>query len=226
MLPQPRLIGYARVSTTHQNLDVQLEALKKAGCTEIYEEKDSGANDDRPVFFHITQIVLKPGDTLIVYKFDRMSRSLDHLSATVKSLKSRGIFFRSINESFDTSSPMGEFMVNILGSIAQLERDMIHERCNAGIKAALARGVKFGRKVKITQESLDELMFRVRENKEPISKLAPAYGVSRKYVYDQLKKHRPTYGDPITEQVAESTPIREVEPEVSWIKKGNSHYGS
>ena len=135
-----RKIGYARVSTAEQNLDLQISALKQAGCTRIYSDKGiSGCQADRPAFNKALQAV-KAGDTLLIWRLDRMSRSLKHLIEINQTLGARGAYFESLTEKIDTSTPMGEFVFHILGAVAQLEREIIRERTLAGLAVAAENG--------------------------------------------------------------------------------------
>ena len=137
------LVGYARVSTSEQDTRLQLDALRVAGVQEIYAEKTSGVGA-RPEL-HRALDALKPGYTLVVYKLDRLARSLKDLLQLLDRLKRAGCTVKSLTEPIDTSSAMGEFVLQILGAVAQLERAIIRERCEAGRVAARARGVQFGR---------------------------------------------------------------------------------
>ena len=133
-------IGYARVSTQDQNLDSQLDALKEAGCEEIYCDKISGAKKDRPEFNQMLER-LRKGDTVIVYKLDRLGRSLKHLIETIAEFDKRSVSFKSIQDlMFDTTTSQGRLIFNIFASLSEFERDMIRERTNAGLKSARARG--------------------------------------------------------------------------------------
>ena len=136
-------IGYARVSTREQNLDLQIEELRKAGCEKIFSEKKSGMRE-RPELEAALEY-LRPEDTFVVYKFDRIGRSLTDLLTRVSSLHERGIKIISINDNIDTSSTSGKLMMHIFASLAEFERDLIVERTTAGRKAAMAKGKKMGR---------------------------------------------------------------------------------
>jgi len=136
-------IGYARVSTKDQNLDLQIEELKKAGCKKIFSEKKSGKRE-RPEL-EAALDYLRPEDTFVVYKFDRIGRSLKDLLSRVSSLHERGIKIISIKDNIDTSSTSGKLMMHIFASLAEFERDLIVERTTAGRKAAMAKGKKMGR---------------------------------------------------------------------------------
>ena len=133
------LIGYACVSTADQKLSLQLDALNTAGCDRIFDDHASGAKADRP---GLTEALayLRPGDTLVVWKLDRLGRSMSHLIEKVGELAARGIGFRSLTENIDTTTSGGMLVFNIFGSLAQFERDLIRERTHAGLKAARERG--------------------------------------------------------------------------------------
>lgn len=137
-------IGYARVSTRDQNLDMQLAALHGAGCEQIYQEKVSGIKE-RPELERCLQS-LRSGDMLVVYKLDRLGRSLKNLVEIIDDLTRRGVVITSIKDNIDASTATGRMMINLFATLAEFERDMIAERCQAGRKAAKERGVKFGRK--------------------------------------------------------------------------------
>ena len=149
------LIGYARVSTDDQRLDLQIDALTKAGIerTRIYEEQASGVKTRRPVFAECLRS-LRQGDTLVVWRLDRAGRSLIHLIEVMADLEKRGVKFRSLNEAIDTATSTGRLVFNVLGAIAQFERDLISERTKAGLKAARLRGHRGGRKPKVTPQML------------------------------------------------------------------------
>ena len=137
------LVGYARVSTLDQSPELQLDALRKAGCKKVFVETISSAKDVRPQLAAALEY-LRPGDTLVVWKLDRLARSMKQLIETVDKLKAEGIGFRSLTEAIDTTSAAGELFFHIFGALAQFERSIIRERTNAGIRAALARGRQGG----------------------------------------------------------------------------------
>lgn len=139
------LIGYVRVSTQEQETRLQIDALERAGVDRIFEERASGARADRPVLKQCLA-ALQKGDVLLVWRIDRVARSLKHLLSILEHLESVGAEIRSLTEPLDTSSPLGVFMLQSLGAIAQLERSMIRERSIAGLVAAHERGVKLGRR--------------------------------------------------------------------------------
>jgi len=139
------LIGYARVSTTDQNLTLQKDALLKAGCERIYEDELSGTKENRPGLLKALE-QLREGDTLIVWKLDRLGRSVKSLIELVSELHSKNIHFKSVTDSIDTSTPSGRFFFNVMASLAQMERELIVERTKAGLVAAKKLGRVGGRK--------------------------------------------------------------------------------
>lgn len=145
------LVGYVRVSTNDQNTALQRNALDSAGCELIFEDKISGRTSDRPGLKQVLRILSK-GDTLIVWKLDRLGRSMRHLVVLVEELRERGINFRSLTDSIDTSNPMGRFFFHVMGALAEMERELIVERTRAGLAAARAVGRIGGRKPKLTDE--------------------------------------------------------------------------
>lgn len=147
------LIGYARVSTTEQNLALQRNALAKAGCEKIHEDQASGVKAERPGLAEALGHVRR-GDTLVVWKLDRLGRSMAHLIETVRKLETKGVGFRSLTEGVDTTTPGGRLVFHIFGALAQFERDLIRERTTAGLRAAEARGRKGGRRPVVTLDKL------------------------------------------------------------------------
>jgi DNA invertase Pin-like site-specific DNA recombinase len=139
------LIGYARVSTTDQNLTLQKDALLKAGCERIYEDELSGTKENRPGLLKALE-QLREGDTLIVWKLDRLGRSVKSLIELVSELHSKNIHFKSVTDSIDTSTPSGRFFFHVMASLAQMERELIVERTKAGLVAAKKLGRVGGRK--------------------------------------------------------------------------------
>ncbi len=147
------LIGYARVSTPDQKLSLQHDALERAGCERVFDDQASGARTDRPGLAEALTY-LRAGDTLVVWKLDRLGRSMSHLIEKIGELASRGIGFRSLTENIDTTTPGGMLVFNIFGSLAQFERDLIRERTQAGLRAARERGSKGGRRPVVTPDKL------------------------------------------------------------------------
>ena len=151
-------IGYERVSTVDQNLGLQRDALEKDGCEKIFTDKASGTRTDRPGLAEALKYT-RPhqGDTLVVWKLDRLGRSLPHLIETIASLEQLGIGFRSITENLDTTTPGGRLLFHIMGALAQFERDLIRERTNAGLASAIGNGVILGRKPKLDAKGKSQL---------------------------------------------------------------------
>jgi DNA invertase Pin-like site-specific DNA recombinase len=147
-------IGYARVSSLDQNLNLQRDALANAGCVVVFDDQISGAKTDRPGL-NDALAYLRTGDVLVVWKLDRLGRSMSHLVETVNELEARGVGFKSLTEQIDTTTPSGRLIFHIFESLGQFERDLIRERTNAGLKAAVARGRKGGRKPVMTGEKLE-----------------------------------------------------------------------
>ena len=153
------LIGYARVSTAEQDTALQTDALRKAGCERIFEDMLSGVKTERPGLASALEF-LRDGDVLAVWRLDRLGRSLAHLIEVIAALEARGVGFRSLTESIDTTTSGGRLIFHVFGALGQFERDLIRERTKAGLAAATARGRKGGRKPVITADKLQ----RAREH--------------------------------------------------------------
>lgn len=179
-------IGYARVSTDDQNPDLQLDALRLAGCERIYTDKgQSGGKRSRPQLDKCLAD-LKPGDVLTVWKFDRLGRSLQHLVSVLEDLQGRGVGFLSLTEAIDTSSAAGRLLGHIIGALAEFERALIAERTRAGIKAAKRRGVKLGRKPSLSPEQIAHARKLIEAGESP-GTVARLLGVARSTLYKSLK---------------------------------------
>ena len=145
-------IGYARVSTKDQTVTPQVDALKKAGCSKVYTEVMSGARSDRPILARLLEN-LRPGDILVIWKLDRLGRSLQHLVDLVNDLIARKVGLKSLNDPIDTTTSHGRLTFNLFASLAEFERDVIRERTQAGLSAARARGRQGGRPRGITAQA-------------------------------------------------------------------------
>lgn len=180
-------IGYARVSTSDQTLDLQKDALTKAGCEEIFSDVASGAKTDRAELEKaITH--MRRGDTLVVWKLDRLGRSLRHLIDTVTRIKEKGCSFISITEGISTVTAGGELVFHIFGALAQFERELIKERTNAGLQAARARG-KLGGRPKNTDFSKIFIAQQLhKDNKNSIDSICKTLKISRPTLYRYLKQ--------------------------------------
>lgn len=147
------LIGYARVSTGDQNLNLQVDALKAAGCEKVVPDKLSGAKDERSGLNQLLEL-LRAGDTLVVWRLDRLGRSLSHLISVTTELESRGVGFRSLQEGIDTTTSGGKLVFHIFGALAEFERSLTQERTQAGLKAARSRGRNGGRPQALSKHHL------------------------------------------------------------------------
>ena len=147
------LVGYARVSTQDQNLDLQIDALTKAGCEKMFDDKISGTRAVRPGLDKALEI-LREGDTLVVWKLDRLGRSVKHLVDLVGELHQRGVNFKSLTDSIDTGTASGRFFFHVMASLAEMERELTVERTKAGLAVANALGRKGGRKRVMTDSKL------------------------------------------------------------------------
>src|SRR5215212_8974841 len=183
------LIGYARVSTTEQNLDLQLDALRNAGCsdTHIFTDKITGTKEERP---GLTEALshLRPGDTFVVWRLDRLARSLTNLIETVNHLAAQHIAFRSITESIDTSSATGQFVFHIFGALSEFERNLIKERTIAGLTAARARGKSGGRPKRSLKSSKVTLANKLYADKaNTIDDICRIFNISRATLYRYIQ---------------------------------------
>jgi DNA invertase Pin-like site-specific DNA recombinase len=182
-------IGYARVSTTDQNLEIQLNALTQDGCERIYQEKISGAKRERPELQRMLDH-LRPNDIVVVWKLDRIARSSRNFWEIMDTIGTSQALFRSLSEPWaDTTSPSGKMMMTVFAGIAEFERDLIRERTSAGRKAALARGVKFGRPKKLSMEKMVFAMQLIEEGKS-VFEVADAFGVNKNTIYRLIEKWR------------------------------------
>jgi len=176
------LVGYARVSTNDQNLDLQKDALKSAGCERIFTDTASGAKAQRPGLTEALKLC-RAGDTLVVWKLDRLGRSLAHLVATVRDLVPLGVGFRSLKESIDTTTSGGKFVFHVFASLAEFERDIIKERTNAGLSAARARGRKGGRPKGVDERKKKAAIALKKEPERSIKDICDIVGISRNTYY-------------------------------------------
>lgn len=175
-------IGYARVSTADQNLDLQLTALREAGCSRIYQEKISGVKKERPELERMLD-QLRPEDVVIVWKLDRLARSTRQLLELVEKIGMAKASFSSISEPWaDTSSHAGKMIMTVFAGIAEFERDLIRERTSAGRRAAKQRGIRFGRPNKMNEEQ-KLLARRLLEENKSVSEIAKTFNVHKATIY-------------------------------------------
>jgi DNA invertase Pin-like site-specific DNA recombinase len=179
------LIGYTRVSTLDQTLALQQDALTQAGCSDIYTDTVSGSVTDRP---GLTQALshLRSGGTLVVWRLDRLGRSLPHLIETIRQLAVRGIGFRSLQEQLDTTTSGGKLVFHVFGVLAEFERDLIRERTHAGLAAARARGRLFGRPKALSPGKVEQLRTLAKNDHMTVAEICKTLGVSRATYYRYL----------------------------------------
>ena len=171
------LIGYARVSTSDQTLDLQKDALQKAGCDRIFTDTASGAKAERKGLDEALSYV-RTGDTLVVWRLDRLGRSLPHLIETITGLNNRGVGFKSITEAIDTTTSGGKLVFHIFGALAEFERDIIKERTNAGLSAARARGRLGGRPNALTPTKAQMAKALYKDKNNTIDDIGKTFNVS------------------------------------------------
>lgn len=184
-------VGYARVSTVDQNPELQLDALRRAGCEKIFTERASGAREDRPELARVLADVLRSGDTLVTWKLDRLARSLKTLIATAEDLERRGVGLVSLTESIDTTTPGGMLVFHVFGAIAQFERALICERTTAGLAEARRRGRKGGRPSALKEADVIAARALMREGTLPVRAVAKRMGVSVATLYRHVGKRGP-----------------------------------
>jgi DNA invertase Pin-like site-specific DNA recombinase len=194
------LVGYARVSTFEQTLDLQQDALKQAGCEHFFTDTISGGATERPGL-HDALLYLREGDTLVVWRLDRLGRSLKHLIETIAALHERGIGFRSLTENIDTTTSAGKLVFHIFGALAEFERDLIRERTQAGLAAARIRGRLGGRpraEALNTPQKVALARALHRDKSHSIEDICRTLHISRATLYRYLKRRddrRPRTGD-------------------------------
>lgn len=180
-------VGYARVSRSEQNLDLQIDALEKAGAEKIFQEKMSGKNDHRPELHNLIEY-LRKGDTLIIYKLDRLGRSTKKLIELAEELEEKGIELISVRDQIDTSSAMGKGMFRMLMVLAEMERDIIAERVTEGLKSARARG-RVGGRPKKDDKSVKTALKLYHSKEHSIKEIEELTGVSKATLYRKIKEY-------------------------------------
>lgn len=180
-----KLIGYARVSTNEQNLDLQRDSLQKAGCQVIYEATASEKNAARVELAQCRK-ALRPSDTLIVWRLDRLGRSLPDLVSIIGELEAEGVGFQSITEKIETSNAAGKLVFHLFVALAEFECNLIRERTKAGLEAARARGRKGGRKPALTEKAVKKIKQLLKNPDIEVMEVANRYGVSRATIYKYL----------------------------------------
>jgi len=181
-------IGYARVSTCDQNLALQEDALRRAGCIAIYRDEGvSGARLNRPALDQLLTVI-QPGDVLVIWRLDRLGRSLSHLMIIVAALSERGAGFVSISEAIDTETSSGRLLFHVMGALAEFERALISERTRAGIAAAKARGATIGRPRRLTAAEVETARTELKAGGITLAELARRRQVSRQTLARAIKK--------------------------------------
>jgi len=180
-------IGYARVSTTEQNPELQKDALKAAGCQKIFSDKVSGARAERPGLEKALDY-LRAGDCLVVWRLDRLGRSLKHLIEVVEGLEKRRVGFISLQEGFDTTTSGGRLIFQIFGALAEFERNLIRERTRAGLQAARARGRLGGRKKKLTESQVRSMQKMAAAGQHTITEICRTFGITKPTFYAYKEK--------------------------------------
>jgi DNA invertase Pin-like site-specific DNA recombinase len=186
---KPMLLGYARVSTVDQNLALQRDALTEAGCTRIFTEQMSGAVTDRPALHDALEFA-RSGDTVIVWKLDRLARSMKQLIETVEALRLRGIGFRSLTEALDTTTAQGRLVFHMFGALAEFERSLIRERTQAGLAAARRAGRTGGRPPKLSDDDIEAAKAMLANPDIGVTQIAHRLGVSPATLYRYLPSAR------------------------------------
>ncbi len=178
------IVGYARVSTVGQSLDIQLAKLEEYGCDKVFSDKHTGTSADRPSLKACREYI-REGDSLVITKLDRLARSTYHLTQIAEELKQKGADLMVLDQNIDTSTPTGKLLFNMLASIAEFETEIRKERQLEGIEKAKEKGVQFGRKAKLNDQQIESLR-RDRESGIKIKDLMNRYGLSKASVYRLL----------------------------------------
>jgi len=198
-------IGYARTSTEEQSLDLQRDALKKAGCAEVFEDCGVSGVAVQRAGLDAALSKITRGDTLVIWKLDRLGRSLAHLIETVKQLGDQGAGFASLSESVDTSTAGGALIFHIMGALAEFERSLIVERVNAGIAAAKKRGKHVGRPRKLTPEQIEHARDVIEEGKQTCGSMAEILGVDHSTLWRAMRAANDTTAEPLTKRFGQKT---------------------
>jgi len=180
-------IGYARVSTDDQTLDLQKDALKRAKCREVYEEQASGKSTERPQLEGCLKS-LREGDTLVVWRLDRLGRNLADLVRLIAELEQRKVNFESLTEKIETKSPTGRLVFHVFAALAEFERNLIRERTVAGLTAARARGRKGGRPPKLSAKEIKTIRALLKTADIPVAEIAARFGIARSTLYRTVLK--------------------------------------
>ncbi|MDX2335136.1 MULTISPECIES: recombinase family protein [Brevundimonas] len=181
------LLGYARVSTPDQKLDLQIDALEKAGCERVFSEAASGVRSERTALRDALSHA-RSGDVFIVWKLDRLGRTVGQLVEFVRNLRERGVEFRSLTDGIDTTTPAGRFFFHMMAALAEMERDLIRERTMAGLAAARARGKQGGRRPILSERQLKQAKLLLGHPDQTMEGVASSLGVSRSTLYRAIAR--------------------------------------
>lgn len=184
------LVGYSRVSTDEQNLDLQIDALKIAGCEKFFQDLGSGSSLERKGLKESVEF-MRSGDVLVVWKLDRLGRSLKHIIELVAQLEKKGIGLKFLQEKIDTTGAAGIFYLQIFAALAEFERNIIRERTSAGLASARSRGRFGGRPKKLSKDKIEMLKQLYESQKHTVQEIADLVGISRVAVYSYLNKKNP-----------------------------------
>jgi DNA invertase Pin-like site-specific DNA recombinase len=179
-------IGYVRVSTLEQNLDLQIDALKAAGCEKIIKDEFSGSVSERPGINKLREL-LRKGDTLIVWRLDRLGRTLRHLIEFINELQEKEVAFQSLQESINTGTSSGQLIFHIFASLAEFERNLIRERTKAGLEAARARGRQGGRPKQLDDNKQKLLLRLYKERQHPIKEICTMFDITKPTLYRYVR---------------------------------------
>jgi DNA invertase Pin-like site-specific DNA recombinase len=184
-------LGYARVSTTDQDASLQVDALNAAGCYRVFIDTISGSLDQRP---ELTKLLdqLRPGDTLVVWRLDRLGRSIRHLIDQLTALQNKGIGFKSLQETIDTTSPGGRLVFHVFAALAEFERDLIREHTNAGLAEARSRGRTGGRPPRLSPQQATAALRMYEQQDMTVEQIGQVLGVSRTTIYRTLRRDQAT----------------------------------
>lgn len=184
------LLGYARVSTADQDAALQIDALQQAGCYKVFVDQASGSLDERPELSKLLEQI-RPGDTLVVWRLDRLGRSIRHLIDSLTELSGQEIGFRSLTENIDTTTSGGRLIFHIFAALAEFERDLIRERTQAGLSAARARGRQGGRPPALSADQVKAARRMYEQRDMTVEQIGDVLGVSRTTIYRELRKQPP-----------------------------------
>lgn len=183
-------LGYARISTSDQDAALQIDALNQAGCYKVFVDQASGSLDERPELSKLLDQI-RPGDTLVVWRLDRLGRSIRHLIDSLTELSAKEVGFRSLTENIDTTTSGGRLIFHIFAALAEFERDLIRERTQAGLAAARARGRQGGRPPTLTADQIKTARRMYEQRDMTVEQIGDVLGVSRTTIYRALRKQQP-----------------------------------